>query len=483
VAARGGFVTVSGQLGRILVQLVAIAVLARLLTPRDYGLVALVMAMVGIGEIFRDFGLSTAAVQAKTLSVLQRDSLFWANAGIGVGLSLLAVAGAGLVAWAFREPLLGPIMQAIGTTFLLNGLATQYRAGLQRDFRFGTLAVADVSSQVVGFLAGLLLALQGAGYWALVGQQVVQAAAALGFVVVAAGWLPGSPRRGADLRPFLRFGRDFVAGQLVAYAAKNVDSVIIGARFGVEPLGVYSRAYQVLMGPLARLRAPTTTVALPVLSRLQDDERRFGDYLRRGQVALGYTFIAALGIAAGASDPIVRIMLGERWLDVVPLFTVLAFAAVFETLPYVGFWVYLSRGLTAALFRYTAAISVLKIALILAGSTWGTLGVAVGYAVGSGLHWPLALWRLSRITSLPLGGLVAGGARILLLALTAGGAAYAAAAAGSGAPAIVRLVLAVLAGLAVYGAAGLVVPAVRRDEAVLADMARRVLQRRATTAA
>jgi PST family polysaccharide transporter len=335
----------------------------------------------------------------------------------------------------------------------------------------------------VGFLAGLLLALQGAGYWALVGQQVVQAAAALGFVVVAAGWLPGSPRRGADLRPFLRFGRDFVAGQLVAYAAKNVDSVIIGARFGVEPLGVYSRAYQVLMGPLARLRAPTTTVALPVLSRLQDDERRFGDYLRRGQVALGYTFIAALGIAAGASDPIVRIMLGERWLDVVPLFTVLAFAAVFETLPYVGFWVYLSRGLTAALFRYTAAISVLKIALILAGSTWGTLGVAVGYAVGSGLHWPLALWRLSRITSLPLGGLVAGGARILLLALTAGGAAYAAAAAGSGAPAIVRLVLAVLAGLAVYGAAGLVVPAVRRDEAVLADMARRVLQRRATTAA
>jgi PST family polysaccharide transporter len=481
VAARGAFASLGGQVGRIAVQLASIVVLARLLDPRDYGLVALVTAVIGVGEIFRDFGLSAAAVQAPTLTAHQRDNLFWANTGIGAVLAACGLLASGVVAAAFDQPALEPIMRVLALTFLLNGLATQYRAGLQRSLRFGRLAAVDVTAQVAGLLAGVAAALAGWGYWALVGQQVAVAGLGLVLVVAASRWWPGRPRRETGIRRFLRFGWQYVGSQVLGYAAKNADTLVIGHRFGPVPLGVYNRAYQLLMGPLGQVRAPTTTVALPVLARLQDDEERYGSYLLRGQAALGYTFVPGIALAAGAVDPLVAVLLGPRWAAVAPLFAVLAFAAVFETLPYVGFWVYMSRGLTGALLRYTLASSTLKIACIVVGSTWGTLGVAAGYAVGSALNWPLSWWRLSRLTPLPLAALVREGARILAVALCAGLAARAATVATSSLPAVVELAAALTAAVVVYAAAGLLSRAVRADLRVVYDIAALAVRRGAAS--
>ena len=477
VAARGAASTITGQVARIGVQLCSLAVLSRLLDPEDYGLVALVLAVVAAGEVFRDFGLSAAAVQAKALTDRQRDGLFWLNAALGALLTTVLVLAAPLVALAFRQPELAPITRVLALTFVVNGCSTQYRAHLQRSLRFSRLAGVDVTAQVAGVGLGIGLAVAGAGYWALVAQQLGQAVTGLLLLVVVAGWLPGLPRRGAGVRPLVRFGWQYVAGQLVAYVGKNVDSLIVGARFGPVPLGFYNRAYTALMGPLGQLRAPTTTVALPVLSRLQDDESRFGAYVQRGQVALGYTFLPVIAVAAGAADPLVRILLGDKWLAVVPIFSALAFAAVFDTLPYVGFWVYLSRGLTAHLLRFTVAVTTLRLTCIVVGSWWGPVGVAVGIAVATGLAWPLSLWRLSRLTPIPLGGLVRGGLRILVMVGLAALAAWAASRGLEGWRPVVRLAGALVASGAVYLAGGILVPSVRRDEAVLADMARLILNR------
>src|SRR6185295_12972755 len=169
---------------------------------------------------------------------------------------------------------------------------------------------------------------------------------------------------------------------------------------------------------------------------------------------------------------LVRILLGDKWLAVVPIFSALAFAAVFDTLPYVGFWVYLSRGLTADLLRLTVAVTTLRLTCIVVGSWWGPVGVAVGIAVATGLAWPLSLWRLSRLTPIPLGGLVRGGLRILVMVGLAALAAWAASRGLEGWRPVVRLAGALVASGAVYLAGGVLVPSVRRDEAVLADMAR-----------
>lgn len=475
-AARGAGVTLSAQVARMVLQVVAIVVLAHLLNPRDYGLVAIVVVVIGVGEIFRDFGLTTAAIQARTLSREEQDNLFWVNAGIGVALSLLVFAAAGLLASAFGQPVVAPIARALAVTFTLNGLATQYRADLTRRLQFGRLAATEISCQVVGLGVAVALAAEGAGYWALVAQQLVQLA--LGLVLVAwfAHWLPRRPHRDVSLRPFLRVGFNLAATEVIYYLSNNLDTLTIGLRFSSASLGVYTRGFQLLMTPLNQLRAPATTVALPILSRLQDDMQRAGEYLRRAQLILGYTIVPALAVAAGASVPTVALLLGPQWSGVAPVLTLFAIAGACQTLAYIGFWVYLSRGLARELFRYTMVTLVLQAACIIVGSVWGIVGVAAGYAVAAVLEWPLSLSWLSRRTSIPLADLLHGAWRILACSVPMGLAAFGAARLLAGAPAVLGVLGALVAGAACLALASRV-RTVHSDLAGVLGFGRRMMHR------
>lgn len=476
-AARGAAITFVGQGARIVLQVAAVAVLARLLTPVDYGLVAMVLAVVGFGEIFRDFGLSTAAIQATALTHEQRDNLFWMNTLIGGCLAGVTVAAAPLVALLFHEPRLTAVTQVLAVTFLVNGLAAQYRADLNRRMRFTILVMSDVTAQLTGFGVATIVAVSGGGYWALATQQIVQVGTVLIFVVVAARWIPRLPHRGVVIRPFLRFGWHLMGSQLIGYASNNIDTIVVGLRFGPNILGIYNRAFQLLMRPLGQLRAPSTTVALPVLSRLNDDVARSGRYILKGQIGLGYTLVAGVAVAAGAADPIVRVFLGDQWMAVVPLFILLAVAGGFQTLSYVGYWVYLANGLTSDLLRYTLLTFIIKAVCILAGSNWGVIGVAAGYAVAPAIAWPISIWWLSRRATIPAAQIMRGAYRITACAVIAGGAAFAVADFTRGYGAVASLALAVASGTLAYGLVGAVSKSVRGDLVELLSIARKVVRR------
>ncbi|PWW21400.1 PST family polysaccharide transporter [Geodermatophilus normandii] len=475
-AARAAGVTLVGQALRIVVQFGSILLLARLLLPEDYGLLAIVLVVVGIGEIVRDFGLSTAAIRAPELSEDTRDALFWINTAIGAVLCVVVVACSGLLADLFDRPPLTAIACALAGTFVLNGMATQYRVTLTREMRFRSLVTADVVAQTAAAAVAIALAALGTGYWALVAQQLVQSALVLVLVAVPARWLPGRPRRTPGLRPYLTLGLHLVGTQLVNYAGNNVDTVTIGLRFDAAALGLYNRGFQLLMTPLNQLRSPATTVALPVLSRLQDDRERFDEYLRRGQLALGFPIVVSLGVVAGAAGPLVELLLGPRWSGVTPILALLAVAAASQTLAFVGLWTYLSRGLGAALFRYTVGTSVLRLVCVLTGSAWGVVGVAAGYALAACLEWPLSLWWLSRITDFPGRTLMAGALRVLACAVPAGLAAWLVAQAAA-LPTAVTLLLAVLAGAAVVALAAAVSRTVRADLAGVLAFGRSMVRR------
>ncbi|HHW4673437.1 MAG TPA: oligosaccharide flippase family protein, partial [Xylella fastidiosa subsp. pauca] len=154
-AVGGAVVTMLGQGARVVIQFSIIVLLARLLNPHDYGLMAMVTAIVGVADILRDFGLSSAAIQAKQITNAQRDNLFWINSGIGSALSLVVFVAAQLIADFYREPALVTITQVLAINFLLNGMATQYRANLSREMRFGQLALSDIGAQVLGLLVGV----------------------------------------------------------------------------------------------------------------------------------------------------------------------------------------------------------------------------------------------------------------------------------------------------------------------------------------
>lgn len=478
IAARGALVTMSGQLGRIGLQMLTIAVLARLLNPKDYGLVAMVTGVVGLAEIFRDFGLSAAAVQSASLSRTQRDNLFWANSGLGALMALLGFAVSEPLGAFFRQPEVPAIMRAIAITFLLNGMATQYRASLTRSMRFGGLVVVDVSAQVLGLAVGVALALSGASYWALVAMQLCQSAGAFAMAAVVSRWVPGWPRRTSDMRSFWRFGWHLVGTQVLSYASNNIDTIVIGRRLGAGPLGYYDRAYRLLAVPLAQLRTPTTTVALPVLSNLADRNEEFGRFLVVGQVALGYTIVAALTLGAAAADPLVEVFLGPQWPDAAGIFALLAIGGALDTLAYVGYWAYLSRALTHRLLSFTVASAIVRILAIIVGVNWGVLGVAWGYVIARGILWPISLYWLSRSTAVPLRSLMSGGARIVGVSVGCG--VFVRILLDVLPPAsgpIVALILAVLAALAFHGLLSLALPVVHRDHLALARVLRRVRTR------
>lgn len=462
-AARGAAVTLVAQAARMVIQFAGVVILARLLSANDYGLLAMALSIVTFGEIFRDFGLSSAAIQSPELSRAERDNLFWLNTAIGLILTILVFAGAPFIANIAGHSELRTITQALAPVFLLNGLTTQYRANLVRGLRFKAVAAAEVSSAAMGLVVAIVSAIAGLGYWALVIQQLTAAAMLLLGMAVAGRWLPGLYTRGVSMRRFMRFGIHLLGSQIVGYAANNIDTWTIGIRFGGTTLGFYNRAFQLLMTPMNQVRTPSTTVALPVLSKVSPDQPRFERFVRQGQLALALPVGLAMALVAGGASAIVPVVLGEDWVAATPYLRLFAIAALFQTLAYVGYWIYLARNLTNVLFRYSIATAILKIACILGGSYWGPIGLAAGYAVSPMLEWPISFWWLGRHTQIPRRALYGNAFRVVTQALIVGCASYAATTMSNFMSQVASLLLGALAGVAAYLVLIAAVPAFRDD--------------------
>lgn len=410
-ASRGASITLLWQAIRILTQLVGTVVLARLLTPDAFGLIAMVTSLVGIGEILRDFGLTSAAVQAKSLDKKQKSNLFWINSAIGFALTAVVFFCAPLIAQLYGEPELTDLTRALSFTFAFNGLATQFRAELNRRMRFSALNVVDTLPAVVGLVSAAVIAAVTGSVWALVSQQIVGAVLGLVLAVSLARWMPRLPSRHAEMKSLLTFGGGVLGTQGVAYVTKNIDNIAIGIVWGPVSLGLYSRAYQLLMAPIVQLLAPMTRVALPVLSRLQNEPERFMAFLRRGQLMGSLIAGTIYALVIGLAHPVVILVFGEDWLALVPIFQALAVGGIFRALNQVAYWAYLALGHSVAQFRFYLVSQPVIVLFLLAGLPWGPLGVAVGHSIAYALNWFAAIWWCGRITKLNFSPLVRDGLR------------------------------------------------------------------------
>ena len=395
-AARGTSITLATQCVRFALQFCSLVVLARLLTPSDFGIVAMVTAIVGVADILRDFGLSSAAIQAKTLNNLERSNLFWVNVGIGCLGALVMLLCAPLISRLYGQHKLTPIVFSLAWILIISGINTQFNAELSRSLRFKALALADISAQALGIAAAITVAALGGGYWAIVVQQIVVAVLTLTFNVAVCRWRPGLPKRSVSITRFFRFGGGVFGTQLIAYATKNVDNIAIGAYWGAGPLGLYSRAYQLLMTPLNQINAPLTRVALPVLSRVQEDDVVFARYLKKAQLVGCYLTATVFTMCAALANPLVAVLFGPKWHGVAPIFALLAIGGVFRSISQIAYWIYLSRGKSGQQFKQYLVTRPVMIAIILGGLPWGPKGVAIGASIAYFMDWAISLWWVGR---------------------------------------------------------------------------------------
>jgi O-antigen/teichoic acid export membrane protein len=461
-ASRGTLVTVGAQWSRTALQLVSTVVLARLLTPADFGLVAMVMAIVGVADLLREFGLSGAIVRLREI-----DDAMWASIHrFSFVLGLLAggatAAAAPLVAALYGEDRLVVLTLALAPLVLLNSVAMPLQAGLQRELRFGTIAIVEIIAAAAGVGAAIAAALAGAGLWALVLLPGMSALVRLaGFLVIRRPPLaPARPWR--ELRGVVGTGGSILGVELLNYAARNLDNVLVGRMLGPAVLGMYTRAYALLMLPISQLNGPLARVGLPVLSRLRDDEDAYRRYVRTAMLVIGYAAIPTFAIAAGVAEPIVVVLLGEPWAAAGPIFALLAIAGVAQALGNVSGWLYVSLGRAHRQLLYFAATKPLVIAAFVVGLLWnGVAGLALLYGlVSCALLVPGFLLAI-RGTFVRAGDVFLPVLRPALLAPFAFGAAALTAAFLPGSPAL-ALASGALAGAAVFAAA-LLIPAYRRD--------------------
>ncbi|MBF4463514.1 MULTISPECIES: lipopolysaccharide biosynthesis protein [unclassified Rathayibacter] len=387
----------------------SIVILARLLSPSDYGLLAMVTAVIGVGELLRDLGLSVAAVQAKTLSPGEKTNLFWINTAAGFVLSVIVFLSSWGLAALYDEPRLVLITQVLALTFLVNGIATQFKAQINRDLRFMALGLSEAVPQAIGLVLAIIAAVAGAGYWALVVQAISVTVISLVLNVLFAAWFPGLPKRGESITRFLRFGGALAGTQGMSYVSKNIDNVMLGIFYDSAVLGFYSRAYQLIVLPLTQLTAPLSRVAIPILARLQDDLPQFLRYLRTGQfftVALASLFYASM---VGLAAPLTLILLGDKWLPVVPILQALAVSGIFRAMGQVPYWIFVALGLTGKQLRLYLVTQPIIIIAILVGVPWGGVGVAIGSSVGYLLFWFLQMWWAGRSSPISTGPLILSG--------------------------------------------------------------------------
>lgn len=477
-ASQGAVTTIGAQAIRVAVQILGTVVLARLLDPNDYGLIAEVLTVVGLGEILRDFGLTNAAVQVRTLSDDERNNLFWLNTGTGAVLALLVAGAAPLVAALYRDERLVPLTTLLAVTFVSNGLSTQFRADLNRRLAFVRLAGAEIAGQIAGLAIGLVMAVVGAGYWALAGQQIGIAATTLVLLWSTARFRPRAYRRDVPMRRFITFGLDVVGAQLLGYASKNTDTVVIGTTLGATALGFYNRAFQLLTLPLSQINAPSTRVALSVLARLQDDSERFRNYLLAGQTVMLHLVLAVFAWSSALAGPLVLLVLGPQWTPSVLLFQILAVSGVFQTAGYTTYWVFLAKGLTRSQLWWQVWTRPVLVGVILLGSLWGVVGVAATYSAGSLLMWVLGLVWIGRVSDAPVGAMFFNALKALIGHALAAAAAASSLVLTAGDPAVFQLLIGTVLWAAVLLIEVLVWPAFRADMTLVVSVARRLRTRR-----
>lgn len=394
---RGGAITMSGQGMRFLLQVASTMALARLLTPADFGLVAMVTAITGFLSLYKDLGLSMATVQRTEIDHTEVSTLFWVNVLVSVLLAVLVVCLSPLVAWLYREPSLLGITVAMAAGFILSGLGVQHAALLQRQMRFGSLTLIDLTSFALGVGAGIGLAVYGAGYWALVAMPLVTSGSATVGYWFRARWRPGRPRWGPGVKGMLAFGGYLTGFNTVNYLSRNLDNVLIGWRWGAAPLGLYSRAYQLLLLPLQQINQPTTNVMIPALSRLQNERERYRRAYLEVLEKMNLLTLPLIALLVGTADWVVDVFLGPQWHGAAGIFVWLSIAALAQPVTNTTGWLFITQRRTRDMFVWGLVGSGLSIASFVVGLPYGPKGVAAAYAVsGLLIRTPLVIWYVGR---------------------------------------------------------------------------------------
>lgn len=377
----GSVMTLLSIIIKKLLILVIIAVLSRQLSPADFGLAAMVLVVTAFLTLFSDMGFPLATIQKAQVDQRQISAMFWLNLLLGGLLTLLLCAAAPLVARFYHQPMLVPVTRWCSLTFFLTALGAQHGALLQRRMHFSALTLVETISTALGGTVGIIMALYGGGVYALVAQLLVEQFSASLLKWLFSRWLPGRPATLAEIHSMIQLGGYFTLYSVIMYFTRQLDRLLIGRGWGDTALGLYQRAYSLMLYPIDLVSLPLSRVGLPLLSKLQHQPERLRSAYVQMLHLIGFLTFPMMAILFVAVEDIIRILCGPNWMDAAPLFRILTIAGFWQGIYNATAIPFVVSGQTKRMFLSGIGLTAALTIAFFIGNAFGPAAVALAYVI------------------------------------------------------------------------------------------------------
>ncbi len=373
-----------GRVSNQIFQLVVSVVLARLLSPSAFGLVAMVSVFIGFAGLFNEFGLTAAIIQRKDIEERHASTAFWMNTAAGLAIAVVFVLGSSAISAFYEEPSLQEIIPVMALVFVVGPLSLVHYALLNRNMDFRTLTYAEVLTSFSAGSFGIGLALAGFGVWSLVLSSLFGRLVSTAFFWWAHRWRPKLLFDLSALRDLLGFGIGVTANNFVVYFANSADRLLIGKFMSPHSVGLYGRSYAFMLVPFRQITWVLTSVLFPALSSIQEDRERIRAIFKRMMGMVSFVAFPILCGMAVVAEPLVLALLGAKWAGAIPVVRILCFVGIFQTVTNLHGPLLQSLGFVNVLFRLSVIQSIVQIIAISVGVMTGQLeNVAYGVLMAS----------------------------------------------------------------------------------------------------
>jgi len=380
--------------------LIVFLILARLLSPEDFGLVALANVFISFTQIFLEQGFAAVLIQRQNIETEHINTAFWTQIIIACLLTIVSLFSAHWIAKIFNQPQLIPIIKWLSLLFIISALTHPQRALIKRKFDFKTLANCALLGILIAGIVGIAMAFSGYGVWSLVGQQLTYELIELIVLWSASHWRPQLQFSRRHLFDLLDFSINLLGEKLVVFFNQRTDQLLIGYFLGEVALGYYAIAHRILQVMTQLLVETIIQVALPTFSRLQNDSQRFLDAFYR---ATQFTSLIAFPVFFAViilAPEIVITLFGEKWIEAITIIQILVCAGILRVISLFQRSAFVAMGKPSLQFKLGLVNAILNLIACLIAVKWGILAVATAYVISDYLVFPIGQWFLSQLISL-----------------------------------------------------------------------------------
>jgi O-antigen/teichoic acid export membrane protein len=378
-AIRSGGITIFTRMSTQLIQTFTVFVLARIVTPKDFGLVAMATSVINFFLFFNDMGLTDAIIQQKEINHEQVNALFWISQAVSTVLTLFLIFISPFISWIYKEPELTLIFIISSLIYFISGASSQHRALLKRNMDFKSLAIIEFSSVSISSILSVILALNGWTYWALAIRPIINFSIIFVLSWILCQWRPGMPSRNSNITHLLKFGFNSMITFFIVSITQNMDKTLIGWKYGKESLGFYSRAYYLADIPTNQLSSSLYHVSVSTLSKLREEPDKFRRYYINAISTISFIGMPISAFLVIMCKEIIYILLGPQWGMAATILSIFGLGTGIQLLNSTNSWLHVSLGRPDRWFRWNLIYSSIMIISFIIGLFFNVTGVAIGY--------------------------------------------------------------------------------------------------------